>query len=450
MEMEKVCGFIETQKMFEAGSTVGVACSGGSDSMALLHFLNANKDRLDIDVVAIYVDHNTRENDARDGFFVADFCKKNSIKFYKFMVESKVLMKKFGYTMEQACREARFGLFNSLKERGLVDKIAIAHHQSDQAETVLLHILRGSGLNGACGMSYVRDDFFVRPFLDVSKQEILSYIYENEIDFVEDEQNSQNIFSRNILRNKIFPELRKIWPNVDETLCNFAKICREDDTCIRNLMNFDAVVVAKNTVKIPVSYFLYEKALISRLMFDCFKKLKAGENVEQKHISLLIHFAKNADNGAMLDLPNGVSAHKEYEYVTLTVKNSVKNLKTSWPFKLGVTKIDGLGKIKIKKTKDLTPKLGFLLVDGDKIPENAEWRFKKEGDFIEKFGGGLRKIKSYLNDKKVPQRLRKSLPMLAVGGEVLAIAGLEISESLRVTDDTKNALTIEFIAENWV
>lgn len=451
MEIEKVCKFIEENRFFAPGSIVGVACSGGPDSMALLHFLNSNRERLDIDVMAIYVDHNTRENDARDGYFVADFCKKNSIKFYKFSVESKLIMKKRGYSsMEQACREARFGVFENLRNKGMVDKIAIAHHQNDQAETVLLHILRGSGLNGACGMSYVRDNFYVRPFLDVSKQEILAYLYENEIDYVEDEQNAQNIFSRNILRNKIFPELRKIWPKVDETLCNFAKICKEDDTCIRKLMNFDSVVVSNKNVKIPISYFLYDKALVSRLVFDCFEKLGAAENVEQKHITLLTNFATKGENGAMLDLPNDVRAHKEYEYVTLVLKKSAKKLKTSWPFKTGVTKIDGLGKIKIKKTNNLKPQLGMLLVDADKIPENAEWRFKKEGDFIEKFGGGLRKIKAYLNDKKVPQRLRASLPMLASGGEVLVVAGIDISESLRVTENTKNALTIEFNAENWV
>lgn len=450
MEIEKVSQFIEENKFFTPGNVVGVACSGGPDSMALLHFLNSNKERFDIDVMAIYVDHNTRENDARDGYFVADFCKKNSIKFYKFSVESKMYIKKYGYSMEQACRAARFSVFENLKKNGMVDKIAIAHHQNDQAETVLLHILRGSGLKGACGMSYVRDNFYVRPFLDVSKQEILAYLYENEIEYVEDEQNAQNIFSRNVLRNKIFPELRKIWPKVDEILCNFAKICREDDACIRNLMNFDSVIVSGKTVKIPVSYFLYEKALVSRLVFDCFEKLDVAKDVEQKHISLLTSFAKNADNGAMLDLPNNVRAHREYEYVTLTVKDKEKKLKTSWPFKVGVTKIDGLGKIKIKKTKNLTPKLGLLLVDADKIPQKAEWRFKKEGDFIEKFGGGLRKIKAYLNDKKVPQRLRSKLPMLAVGGEILAIAGLEIGESVKVTENTKNALTIEFNAENWV
>ena len=313
--MEKAFRTIEDNKMFQPGCVVGVACSGGSDSMALLHFLNTNREKLDIEVVAIHVDHGTRANDVRDALFVADYCKENRIRFHKFKVECKVLARKKKLTMEEACREGRYGIFKSLKDRGIVDVMAIAHHQSDQAETVLLHILRGSGLSGASGMSYVRDNYYVRPFLDVSKQEIMAYVYENDIPFVEDETNAENNYSRNILRNKVFPELRKIWPKVDENLCNFAKICKEDDKAIRSLMNFDAVLYGSKNIKIPVSYFLYPMAQVSRLLFDCFEKLGVDCNIEQRHIELIYKLATAGENGAKLDMPGEVVVHKEYEYI---------------------------------------------------------------------------------------------------------------------------------------
>ncbi|MBQ8762172.1 MAG: tRNA lysidine(34) synthetase TilS [Clostridia bacterium] len=450
MELEKAFKTIEENKMFQPGCVVGVACSGGSDSMALLHFLNTNREKLDIEVVAIHVDHNTRANDVRDALFVADYCKENRIRFHKFKVEGKVIAKKKKMTLEEACREGRYNVFKSLKERGIVDVMAIAHQQSDQAETVLLHILRGSGLSGASGMDYVREDYYVRPFLDVSKQEILSYVYENEIPYVEDETNVENFFSRNILRNKVFPELRMVWPTVDENLCNFAKICKEDDKAIRSLMNFDAVIYGSQNIKIPVSYFLYSMAQVSRLLFECFQKLGVSSNIEHRHISLISKLAISGENGAKLDMPCGIVVHKEYEYITLMPKKSKKEVPVQYPFKVGTTNIPDIGKIIVKKTKVKTPQLNALLVDGDKIPANAVWRTRKEGDFIEKFGGGMKKVKSYLSDKKVPARIRKSLPMLAVGGEVLVIANLEISESLRVTENTENALLIKFDMENWV
>ena len=225
--MEKALEAIQKYNMFKPGMIVGVAVSGGPDSMALLHYLNANKEKLDIDVMAIHVNHCTRANDDSDQEFVREYCKENRIKFYKFKVEALKIMKSKGMTMEEACREGRYGVFEGLRTRGIVDVMALAHHESDQAETILLHILRGAGLKGASGMSFVRDDYYVRPLLSTKKSDIMAYLYQNEIPFVEDETNVQNIYSRNILRNKVMPELRLIWPNVDEALCSFGEICRD-------------------------------------------------------------------------------------------------------------------------------------------------------------------------------------------------------------------------------
>ncbi len=449
--MEKVLDLIKDKKMFSPGNVVGVAVSGGSDSMALLHFLVSNKDVFDIDVMAIHVDHNTRENDLRDAIFVEDYCKQNRIKFYKFKVEALTLMKQKGMSMEEACREARFSVFENLKKKGLVDKLAIAHHLNDQAETVLLHILRGSGLNGASGMQYIRDDFYVRPFLDITKEEILSYVYENQIPFVEDETNVDTKISRNLLRQKILPELRKVWTNVDENLCNFAKICREDDQTIRSLMNFDAVSFEKDVAKIPLSYFSYSQSFVGRLILDCIQKIGNAQDVSKKHIDMICDFARSGQNGSRISLPNNITCFKEYEFITLAVKKPKLEVATEWKFKKGVTRVGDYGTIHVKKISDRSQKtIGGLLVDIDKIPQNAVWRFRREGDFIEKFGGGIVKLKKYLTDKKIPLRLRDFLPVLCSGMEVLAVANVDISESLKIDEKTKNIALITFNLKNWV
>ena len=449
--VEKVIELIQAQKMWTAGSSVGVACSGGSDSMALLHFLFTNKEKLDIEVMAIHVNHGTRDNDLRDAIFVEDYCKENHIRFYKFKVESRVLAKQKGWTIEQACREARYGVFDSLRKRGIVDKIALAHQQRDQAETVLLNILRGSGLTGAGGMQYVRDDFYVRPFLEVPNQEIMAYVYENEIPYVEDETNIETFFSRNLLRQKIMPELRQVWPKADETISNFGKICREDDKTIRDLMNFNALLSNGKVVKIPLSYFYYQKSFVARLLLDCFSDLGVGQGVEKKHMDMLCEFAFKSENGAKLNMPGEIIAYKEYEYITLAKQKSKLKINTSWEFKRGVTKFEDYGTMKIKKTSLREPTAGVLLIDADKVPTGAEWRLRKNGDFIEKFGGaGTVKVKKFLSDKKVPLRVREVLPMLALDSEVFVIVNTEISEKLRVTEQTKNVYSIEFTFKSWV
>ncbi len=447
--MEKVIDFIISQKFFKPGSVVGVGVSGGSDSMSLLHLLNANKEKLDIDVVAINVIHCTRERDEEEAIFVEDYCREHHIRFHKFRVEAGLLAKQKGMSMEEACRTARYGVFDTLRSRGIVDYVALAHHQRDQAETILMHILRGSGLKGAGGMEYVRDDFYVRPLLDTEKDSIMRYVYEHDIPYLEDETNTDTTISRNLIRQVVMPELRKVWPNLDKNLCNFGKTCREDDKVIRESIDFDAVLYSENVIKIPLTYFVYGNSYVFRLIDDCFNKLGVTQNIERKHFEMIKELAKG-ENGAKINLPENVTVHKEYEYITIAHKKPKLEVNTEWAFKIGTIKFGDYGKLTVKRVK--LPELvdGYLLVDLDKIPTGAVWRVRKDGDFIEKFGGGIRKIKSYLNDKKIPARLRNYLPVLAVGSEVFAIAGVDIGEQLKVDENTKHCGLIKYDMQNWV
>ena len=448
--MEKLIDFIIKEKFFTAGSVVGVGVSGGSDSMALLHFLNSNKDRLDIDVVAINVIHGTREADEAEAIFVEDYAREHHIRFYKFRVEAALLAKQKGMGMEEACREARYGVFESLRKRGIVDYICLAHHQRDQAETILMHILRGSGIKGASGMDFVRDGFYVRPLLDTPKDEVMQYVYENDIPYLEDETNQDTTISRNLIRNVVMPELRKVWTNLDRTLCNFGKTCKEDDAVIRSMINFDAVLYNENLIKIPLTYFVYSNSYIFRLLDDCLNRLGVTQNIERKHFLKIVDLAKTGENGAKINLPEDVDVFKEYEYITIVRKKPKFEANTEWAFKIGTIQFGDYGKLSVKRVKDHSLKVGYLLIDMDKVPKGAVWRVRKDGDYIEKFGGGIRKLKSYLNDKKVPARIRNYLPVLALNNEILAVAGVDISEQLRVTDDTKHCGLIKYDMQNWV
>lgn len=447
--MNKVIDLIKSKNVFKPGSIVGVGVSGGADSMALLHLLNANKEKLDIDIVAINVIHGTRDNDYVEATFVADYCRQNGIRFYKFNIESAVLANKKEMTLEEACREGRFAVFQNLKAREVVDYIALAHHQRDQAETILLHILRGSGLNGASGMSFVRDNFYVRPLLDTPKENIMKYLYENNIDYLEDETNQDTTITRNYLRQVIMPQLRKVWPTLDTNLSNFGKVCQEDDAQIRSFMHFDSVIFHENIIKIPAIYFVYGNSLIMRLLTNCILKLGVAKDIERKHLEAIIELAKNSPNGAKINLPHNLDVYKEYDYVTIAYKKPKLILKTEYDFKIGTISFGDYGKLRVKKTKQPELVEGSLLIDLDKVPANAKWRVRKEGDYIQKFGGGTKKLKSFLIDKKVPARLRDYLPVLEIDDEILAIAGVDISSVLKVTDESKNYGLIKLDMENW-
>ncbi|MEG1751731.1 MAG: tRNA lysidine(34) synthetase TilS [Clostridia bacterium] len=439
--MENVKQFILSNNMFEEGDIVGVATSGGPDSMALLCKLRELSNEFGIEVICVHVDHSIRDNSSEDAQFVMDFCKEKRIRAYKFRVDVKKLQKEKCLSLEEAARDARYGVFEQLFEKGIVTKIALAHHQQDQAETVLLHLLRGAGLSGASGMKPVRDGKYVRPILDVSKDEIELYLLQNDIPYVMDQSNLENEFSRNFLRNVILPQLNQRFPGCVNALYNFSKTCGDDEAFISAQVPHDACLLRGKTVMIPVTYFLYPTALTTRMIFQALKKIKGERDVTRKHIEQIREIAK-LENGKKLSLPNNVIVHKEYEYVTLTNDSIVEN-QIDLPFKCGNFLILDKGVLSVHRTKNFSaPKTLFL--DWKKVPEGARWRFRQNGDVFEKFGGGTKKLKSYFVDKKIPSRIRGILPVLALGNQIFAIAGVEIANSVCLDQETTTAFAINY------
>lgn len=441
--MENILEFIKKTKMIESGDIVGVAVSGGQDSMALLHFLKNNAYELDCEVVAIHVDHCIRENSSDDADFVMDCCKQHGIRFYKFRVDATKIAKERGLSIEMGAREARYGVFDALIKKGVVSKIALAHHKSDQAETILLHLFRGSGVAGIKGMEPIRDEVYIRPMLNTEKSEIKEYLVANDIPYVEDETNNDESYQRNYVRHRILPQITKVWPNAINSIINFSKDCTNDDEYIKSQICMDAVISEGKTIKIPLNYFLYPQAIVTRIIFNALSQIGVKTDIERKHLDLILALAKSSENGKRIDLPNSICVHKEYQYISLTNKFKEKPV-LYFPLKCGEFEVEGFGKVKVKRIKpqDFVKENNNLMIDPKNVPKDAVWRFRQDGDMFEKFGGGTKKLKSYLADKKIPQRLRNILPVLAYENEIYAIAGVEISEAARVEQGVKTAYLI--------
>ncbi len=433
--MENIKKLIEENHLIKEGDVIGVGVSGGKDSMALLHYLNSISYELGFEVVAITIDHSIRENSALDAMFVMDYCKKNRIRAYKFKVDVPALAKQKSLSLESAGREARFGVFNSLISRGTVDKIALAHHQSDQAETVLMHLFRGSGLSGLKGMTLMRDNVFIRPMLNTDEKSIWKYVLDNDIEYREDETNQENEYNRNYIRNEIMPIVLKRWPNAITSILNFASLASKDDEYINSQVPTDAFIINDKEVRIPLSYFVYPEPIVSRMIMRALGFIGVNKDIESKHIDMIINFVSTAENGKRIDLPLKVSLHKEYDYITLTNKQK-KEITFSEKHKLGSFVVPYYGKLMIKKVNSIKDS-NKLYYDADKVPKDAIWRFRRAGDVFEKFSGGTKKLKSYLIDKKVPVRLRDFIPLLCKNNEVYIIAGVEISDKIKVDALTK-------------
>ena len=433
--MEQVLNLIRERKFFKPNSRVGVGVSGGADSMSLLHFLNSHKNELNIEVIAINVNHNTRKEDTKEANFVEKYCKKLGILCLKTKADAQLLMEKEKLSMEEACRIVRFNEFEKLQKNGIVDYVALGHHLRDQAETILMHIVRGCGLKGASGMEY-ENGFIIRPFLNLEKGDIMLYMAQNNIPYLEDSSNYDTTISRNLIRQDVLPTLRRVWPNVDKALCAFGKTCREDDKYIRDNVDLNAVVFGVHEIKIPKNYFSYPEPVVFRLIDKALEHLGGNFDFERKHYESIFQLAK-MNNGTKISLPRKITAFSEYDYITLTTKQLVKRSELNKAFTIGTIPFGPVGDIVVSEVTEFKKEPKSLCLDLDKVPDGAIFRVRKEGDTICKFGGGTRKLKSYLNDKKVPVRIRDSLPVLAKDSEVFAVVGVDIGEKIKVDKDTK-------------
>jgi len=442
--MERVIDFIKQNNMIKSGEIIGVACSGGRDSICLLHYLNSIKSELDCEVVAVNVDHGIRTTSALDTEFVMQFCKDNHIRAYKFKAEALKVAKEEKLTIEQAARKVRYGIFETVIKKGLVDKIALAHHLNDQAETVLLNIVRGAGLNGAKGMEPTRDGIYIRPLLTTPREEIMAYLDENGLNFVEDETNKDNSYSRNYIRNVVLPDLRKHFKSVDKNIVKFASICNQDDNFINSQLNMGTLIETKEFTKIPLGYFYQDDAIINRILMKVLSRY-AKQDIERKHIKMIREFAMEALNGNIISLPFKIKVMKEYDYITIGIIKK-KEIVGENVFRSGKLKIEGYGIIRSTSSKVLTePKMHQHIIDASKLPSNAVWRTRQEGDTFAPLGlGGTKKLKEYFIDKKIPQRMRDEIPVLAVGSKILVVADIEIADELKVTEESKQFYKINY------
>jgi len=444
-----VMQYIEKHTMFEKGDRVGIAVSGGSDSMSLLHFLhNTVAPEIGFEIVAVHVNHKMIGLDRKYSKFVADYCRGNGIQHVCYTADVPGFAAERKLSMEHAARIKRYESFETAVKRFNLNKFAIAQHSSDQAETILLHIFRGSGLAGASGMD-ITSGIYVRPLLETSKADIMAYVFKNQVPYYDDELNKDNSFARNFIRNEIIPLLQREWRNVEKNITDFGQNCRQDDEYIESVVSTWGIVRSEDHVRIALNYFAYPAAVVSRIVLRAFDALDSRLNIERKHLDLIYALALAGENGKRIDLPNDLYATKEYEFITIVKKGSAAKRVTAVQFKAGKTAFPEFGTIIVTRTikHKAAREKGLLVMDVEKIPRGAKWRVRQDGDQFTKFGGGTKSLSAYLTDRKIPLRKRDSLPVLAIGCEVLMIAGIEISDKVKTDDTTFEAYVVEVIKD---
>ena len=431
------------------GETIAVALSGGEDSVCLLDVLLKNKDALGISVVAVNVEHGIRgENSLRDTAFCVRLCKDLGVTLYRFSVDAPALALKNGYSLEQAARILRYEKLLYCVTEGLCDKVAVAHHLSDQAETVLFNILRGSSLSGARGMTPLSyGGRIVRPFLNVTKAEIDKYAKENDIHFVTDETNFDVTFTRNALRLEVLPKVKKIFPSYERALGRFATTCLSDDEYLYSLAEKQVTADGEDYLISSDS----EYPVFSRAVIVAIKRLGVEKDFTKTQVDRVFALC-SAQTGKRIVINKTVFAIKEHNAVRIKRKNAENRpidglfAKSDFAFAQGESEktivFDGA---KITARKVLRSGIRFgdgLYFDADKVPVSAVFRYKRDGDVFQKFNGQTVTVKKFLTDKKVPADKKRKTIVLADEKNVFIIVGTEISSLIKIDKGTENIVKL--------
>jgi tRNA(Ile)-lysidine synthase len=411
---------------------IAVAVSGGSDSMALLHFMLSVKDTYGFSLVALNVEHGIRgELSLKDTEFVKEYCKNLGIKTLLYKVDAVKHAKENKLTLEQSARILRYECFFDAINSKKCDVVATAHHRGDNFESILFNLFRGTGLKGLTGISDMGGKI-IRPFLDVSKYDIIKYVNENKIPYVTDQTNYDQTYTRNYVRSSIIPAITKRFTSAEDNVISLSKIAKLEDEFLDNLAKKELVLEdGKAKISLALHPCLFYRAVIMALKHVGIKK-----DWESAHLDRAFSLI-DKQVGKKEDLLSGVIAVREYDGIVITPKTLLDN--NEFDFGLGELNYFSTP-LKIKKVSGEVDLKSGLFADLDKIGKGAKIRLKKDGDVFKNCNSKTKNLSDFFADKKVPLLDRNALPVLADKNEVLVIFGLAVSDKIKVDKSTKNII----------
>ena len=422
----KVLKTVKKYNMLSKGDRVLIGVSGGADSIALLEFFVSVKEKYDLDICVAHIEHGIRgEDSVNDAEFVKNYCKKLGVNFYLKTIDAPNLAKKAKMGVEEYSRMARYDFFNTIE----CDKIATAHNLTDNIETLLFRLARGTGLKGACSIPAVREKI-IRPFIEVSSGEIRKWCNDNNIPYRVDCTNSDSAYSRNLIRLEILPLFEKLNANYQDNIENFISDVNEDYAFIDNYVkSIYPKIVKNNEIDLP--------------------KLNELDLSIKKRI-LIMFFDENGYSLNRIHLQS---------VIDITLKSGKTQIKEN------VFAICAKGKIRLAKFNDLNKKDEFVTkilnidefkdknidfyCDCDKIVGNIIIRAKQAGDRIKPAGRNVSKtLKKLLNESayRIEKRDKKIVVCDDLG--IVGVIGLCADERVKVDCNTAKILTIKLPSED--
>ena len=446
---DRILATVECENMsmhIDRGVLVGF--SGGADSVLLLCFLLEYKKRTNksFPLLAVHVNHGIRGDEAlRDETFSKDFASALGIDFDSYSVDVPAISKETGMGIEEAARNARYSIFDDIiSSRTDLSTISIAHNATDNTETVLMNILRGSGLSGACGIKPIRDNI-IRPLIKISKSEIISLLQNNDISYVTDSTNFSTDYSRNYVRNEILPLFARLSKDPDASFTKLTENLRLDLDYL-NSVALDFIKSFGDTRMTNSDLANLHPAIqaraLSMLIYD-----NCGEYPEEKHILAIRKLLPS--NNFRYSLPGKYDFVCERGFCFFSAKINENKLSGQiFSLNTGENKIVGTNLTvfigEINKTSLNVYNFSIQAHIASAIIENGLFlRFKSDGDAY-KYGGMTHKLKKVFNDRNIPSSERELIPVICDSQGIVVVPGMSERDGAKSDVSINTPITFAF------
>ena len=414
------------------GEHLLIALSGGADSVALTCLLAQSRAQSALRLTAAHLNHGIRGADAdADAELCRKLCARLGIELIEGRTDVPRIARETGQGLETIAREARYQFLREARLRCGADRIALAHHLDDQAETVLMHLLRGTGPEGVCGMARISDDLY-RPLLEVRKAVLVQFLEGAGISWREDATNAAADNPRNALRLNVLPEIEKSYPSAAEAIARYARIARIESDCIaRQTDAFWQTRVRRGPYGWRIESGPAEEAVLRR----CIRRI-CGANLPAQRIDTAISLWQLPRGRA--ELGSGWTAERSASALYLLPKSAKAPAEV--PLNpVGTTVLPGvcqicveLGNFPIEPDNPLVE-----VVDADAL-QGTVLRTRQIGDRIRPLGApGNRLLSDFLTDRRIDRPLRDFIPLIARDERVLWIGGMGVAEEARITASTR-------------
>lgn len=460
MLLEKVHNTVISHRMLQSGDLVVVAVSGGPDSVALCHLLHRLRHSHKVELVVAHVHHGLRGVEAdQDALFVHNLSHQLGLAMVEQRLEVRSWQKKHGGSLQMAARALRYQYLHQIMAEKGASKLAMGHNADDQAEEILLRILRGAGQRGLSGMDPCTRSGVIRPLLECHRHEIMAYLEDHGLAFRQDSSNLKPWCQRNLLRLEFLPQLQQAFnSNLNATLLRTSKIFREEEdfweSHLASWLKEHSLNHGDGGIRFPIRPLLethpaMQKRLLRRVVLEVKGDLR---EFGFHHTEILLQLCRSPAANRQLDLPGAVQVEKSYDWVTVTLRHETVE---DFTFRISDHGVHSFPLLNHSMevallASDLPVEFSHdpneAIMDLDRVSFPLTLRSSKTGDRFRPLGlGGSKKLKDFFIDAKVPKSQRRQIPILCSKDHIIWVVGHRLDDRVKLTSNTSRVLRLRYL-----